>query len=650
MQALRVPARATPMSTGHGGRRGASVATGSSSTASWSSSWSPRRPVAPSPMLLGQQRQRPPSRLIHPRSSSSSSSSTSSSSIPASSATTTPNTTTTETTTKPNEGALIVGGGPAGVAAALMLVKLRGWTNVTIVERSHDLSWADPDRSYVYGVDGRGVRCAEMLGLDQDLLAAGVDITSVPLTRVGRDGKANTRMVGTKDPSVATHWMPRASLMKVLVGGLDRFNGSTEEKEKKHKAVEVLTSSRVVGLERDKATGRVAVRVEVGAAEGEEGKTATTTRTFYPSLVLGCDGINSVVRKALERWAEEDDDNNDTTTSPTFSLRSFPSPAAGLKFKVLRLPPNPRLNPDDPATTLRNPSFAVLVGQYKGRPLRMGLLPVRDESMGRTGNIITPPDHPFWHAPPQGDAAACRAALKEAFPQADWDSLVPEDVMRAFAESEGGVFPLPQASDGVAYVLKGGDGGGGGGGESGAAAAEAAAATTAATTTTTTTTAVLLVGDAAHAFPPDLGQGVNAALQDVQALERHLADSPTSLAAAAHSYGQDRAPEALALAKLVSFGYPYQYQQSPLKAKVWMLGFLARLVLSKLTLGKLVAPPAFMLVQNTRLRYAEVLERSLATTRRLVAGLVAALVAAAAWWVFGKGGGAALRAAVGGAA
>lgn len=524
---------------------------------------------------------------------------------------------------QPNHGALIVGGGPAGVAAAIMLSKLRGWSGVTIVERSHDLSWADPDRSYVYGVDGRGVRCAEMLGVGSELLAAGVDITSVPLTRVGRDGKANTRMVGTKDPNVATYWMPRASLMKVLVGGLEGWNKQSPSKQ--NNQVEVLTSSRVVAVERDRSTGRVAVTVEVGKSRDK--------KTLYPSLVLGCDGINSVVRKALERWAKEDGKGEDQ--APTFSLRSYPSPAAGLKFKVLRLPPNPKLQPTkgDDSTTLRNPSFAVLVGSYKGRPLRMGLLPVRDESMGRTGNIITPPDHPFWQSPPQGDAAACRAALAEAFPQADWDALVPEDVMRAFAESEGGVFPAPQASDGVAYVLEKG-----GGGEAAPSA-----------------TAVLLVGDAAHAFPPDLGQGVNAALQDVQALERHLSEnssssksSPSSsLATAARAYGADRAPEADALAKLVSFGYPYQYQQSPVRAKVWMLGFLARLALSKLTLGVLVAPPAFMLVQNTRLRYGEVLAKSRATTARLWGVFLLGVVALLGAWVLSGGRGAALRAAVG---
>jgi hypothetical protein len=47
----------------------------------------------------------------------------------------------------------------------------------------------------------------------------------------------------------------------------------------------------------------------------------------------------------------------------------------------------------------------------------------------------------------------------------------------------------------------------------------------------TATSAVVLVGDAVHAFPPDLGQGVNSALEDVFALHRALERHNDSLEA-----------------------------------------------------------------------------------------------------------------------
>jgi 2-polyprenyl-6-methoxyphenol hydroxylase-like FAD-dependent oxidoreductase len=40
---------------------------------------------------------------------------------------------------------------------------------------------------------------------------------------------------------------------------------------------------------------------------------------------------------------------------------------------------------------------------------------------------------------------------------------------------------------------------------------------------------ILLLGDALHAFPPDLGQGVNSGLEDVVELNNCLDDSNDSI-------------------------------------------------------------------------------------------------------------------------
>ena len=70
--------------------------------------------------------------------------------------------------------------------------------------------------------------------------------------------------------------------------------------------------------------------------------------------------------------------------------------------------------------------------------------------------------------------------------------------LKRFAESTCGVFPNPQCSNTMQFSLQKNKG-------------------------------ILLLGDALHAFPPDLGQGVNSGLEDVVELNNCLDDSNDSI-------------------------------------------------------------------------------------------------------------------------
>lgn len=63
--------------------------------------------------------------------------------------------------------------------------------------------------------------------------------------------------------------------------------------------------------------------------------------------------------------------------------------------------------------------------------------------------------------------------------------------------------------------------------------------------------AVVLLGDAIHSFPPDLGQGVNAAVRDVDVLRECLESSATDIAAALAAFESRRVPESAALIRLM---------------------------------------------------------------------------------------------------
>ena len=128
-----------------------------------------------------------------------------------------------------------------------------------------------------------------------------------------------------------------------------------------------------------------------------------------------------------------------------------------------------------------------------GPPLRLGLLPIRDRSQGRTANLITLPDHPVWNI---SDAEGMYTAFEQAFPQANWRQLVPEPVMAKFAASRGGQFPAPQYSNGMAMAL----------GHGTSNSSRAAGAAAAAGQQAICGSGVVLIGDSAHCFPPDLGE------------------------------------------------------------------------------------------------------------------------------------------------
>lgn len=142
------------------------------------------------------------------------------------------------------------------------------------------------------------------------------------------------------------------------------------------------------------------------------------------------------------------------------------------------------------------------------------------------------------------------------------------------------------------------------------------------------------MGDAVHAFPPDLGQGINAGLMDVVCLDRALSGlenvetgkaigtasssfSSPSLQTCLNRYQTQHSPEVAALIRLARFGAPYQYRQphriDRIRAKLWALNLALRLILNKLTLG-LVPPQCMVLAQNGDLTYREVMRRADLTT------------------------------------
>jgi hypothetical protein len=81
--------------------------------------------------------------------------------------------------------------------------------SVTVAERNAQVTYADPDRSYVYAIDGRGRQFTDKYGLSARLAAASVDALDVTVTRVQPDGSAVSNRQVIKDERRLVYWLPR---------------------------------------------------------------------------------------------------------------------------------------------------------------------------------------------------------------------------------------------------------------------------------------------------------------------------------------------------------------------------------------------------------------------------------------------------------
>jgi kynurenine 3-monooxygenase len=116
---------------------------------------------------------------------------------------------------------------------------------------------------------------------------------------------------------------------------------------------------------------------------------------------------------------------------------------------------------------------------------------------------------------------------------------------------------------------------------------------------------VLLIGDAAHAVSPSIGQGCNASLEDVLVFERLLEQYEDDWALALPTFSEQRVPDAHALRELSDYSFP--------RTKVLVVEFFLRLTMSRLLhqwFPQWVKPFVFDLVLDQDLSYSQVLSLS----------------------------------------
>jgi 2-polyprenyl-6-methoxyphenol hydroxylase-like FAD-dependent oxidoreductase len=457
------------------------------------------------------------------------------------------------------KNAVIIGGGPTGLGAALMLAK-RGWQNITVLEKRPSADYYEPDKSFSYQIDGRGQKLTDFLELTSQLADLSVPSTDFYLTLIKKDGTRKTTKLPIADPQRKTaYWLPRASFVQLFYQAIQQHWQDS---------IRVLFQTECIEIKQHQE------RLEIIARSPDQQKSI-----FTPTLIVGCDGLNSIVRQTLDRIE---------TRSHSFQMQQFPSPSSGLKYKVLTLPPQFPLSEREGDLAQCTMAYAIR-STFKGRKkaISLGLLPLKNPDEPRTANIITYPDHQIWQLKTKEEVAHF---LKQAFPQLPLEQIIsPEEIAR-FASSDGGTFPIPQYCSRL-YQIWGQPQDNQG-------------------------TAVILLGDAVHCFPPDIGQGVNSALEDVYLFHQTLAETQDNLSQALPRYQRLRQPDLKALIRLVQISYPWQYSQNLLQKRLWSLNFFLRFFLSRV-FPFLFNPHSFLLIQNHELSYSEILAKSNRTTRVL---------------------------------
>jgi len=388
-----------------------------------------------------------------------------------------------------NKSALVVGAGPAGLLSATMLAQL-GWTNVTVVDereappRPDDPLWCAGERSYQIGLNGRGqksLRDFRVMGAIDDFAAR------VNGRLAFKDGEPLEERFKPGEKSYVTRVLQRDRLQACLL----------DELQRSHPEVKIVFGMTCDSLNLDGERPSVGCcRSSPQLEEGEEAQDVECELDAVFSefdLVIGADGVRSVVRDSIEAVA---DSRTRTVRFPDNNER---------RYKIIPLHPSAV-----PGTA------ADLNWGARGNKFGLGwnALPTMEGEMINV--LLFKPDSPiFERIESLATGQEAKAFFQEVLPE-----LVPymrDDDLETFVKRPISRLPsfLMVQGDIHYSMARGG---------------------------------VVLLGDAIKTVKPYFGQGANSALEDVSVL-RDCLDVHEDLPAAVACFSAARAEEARALVR-----------------------------------------------------------------------------------------------------
>jgi 2-polyprenyl-6-methoxyphenol hydroxylase-like FAD-dependent oxidoreductase len=472
---------------------------------------------------------------------------------------------------------IVVGGGPAGLATAIALAK-RGWSSITVLDRleppaspDDESVWSDTARHYLVGLGGRGQRSLSAIG-------AWADVVEPYCSRVvGRKDWAPGAVEGIEriftDRPYETRVIPRSRLVACLLRHAERAYPGVIQVRHGIEVREMVWKGKL-STEYERCVlkcnpcampdaDRSSNDPEPPNANGENVPEACAlvdeggAFELDAAFVVGADGSRRTVANALvaqdrQRWVWPGRRLRVTRYKDT-AVRVY-------KTIPLVFPPSWRkdINYSARTKTVNFDALPCLTGEY------CGVLLIKPEDEVAQG---------------LGDAAAARAYLDATLPQ--FSPYIPD------AALPGIVAKPPSRLPQFRYVgprlhLR---------------------------------SSTVLLGDAVHQVKPYFGLGVNAAFEDVAALDRCLDEAP-SMGAALAAFSRQRAPEARVLTQISR-----SFDRGGVLA---LFTFILPLILDGIfhgALPRLFAPNTLAMLQRPELTFSAIRRRK-RTDRALQLALI----------------------------
>lgn len=456
-----------------------------------------------------------------------------------------------------NTRVVIAGGGPAGLFAAISLHKL-GVRHITVLERTLYDAPFDVQRSYVFALGQRGRRAISGIpGLLEHLLQS----SSAP------EGYLQCTIQANEDMYSTARTVDMSKVMKNFTPGTIFFRPTYM------KSLAKFVRERCSDV--DIVQGATIEHVQFSGEDGGISKVhyrrsyETEMERIDANLLIACDGKTSVVVKALQQADET------IVRSPYgFGARYTKSHTHGWKGRSLIAGKNIFAHVEGIPENVTSKCMTIV----KGVNCTWIIGPMLDEDIEALDGLLVflaaPGDDAVWQLQSVEQAYIF---FEKAFPCINVREHITKESICSFVNGRNVEYPMITLRHSMGAKV--GKAGG-----------------------------VVVIGDAAHAVPPDLGQGLNSSVEDVTVLAATATAAEivgrhsTTWGDIAYQFHDNRVSDIKCMTEIC--GFSLMSKVSKFKRAFMQVDVLVRNVLSE-RLPALFDPPFFVPLSSSR-PYSEV--------------------------------------------